>query len=131
MALCNVTGLEVVEGPKSGNYRIVRSSYGPLAPKEREVEADGTFDTAAWSRFDTAGHTLYTTDDGLTPFMEFLAPYQIEINGARRARNRTPMRWGSRSMSTGQCCRGLGPGGHDACPLASLGLAIRPEDLSR
>jgi hypothetical protein len=85
MALCTATGLELVEGPKPGNYRIARSSYGPIAPKEREVEADGTLDTAAWSRFDTVGHTLYTTDDRLTSFMELLAPYRTEINGARRS----------------------------------------------
>ena len=85
MSLCTLTGLELVNGPEPGNYRIARSSYGALAPKEREPEPDGSLDTAAWSRFDTDGHTLYSTDDRLTSFMELLAPYRTEINGARRA----------------------------------------------
>jgi hypothetical protein len=85
MTLCTATGLELVEGPGPGNYRIARSSYGPLAPKGREAEVDGALDTFGWSRFDTVGHTLYTTDDRLTSFMELLAPYRTEINGARRA----------------------------------------------
>jgi len=85
MVLCSVTGLELVRGPEPGNYRIARSSYGPLAPKKREATGVGPLDTAAWSRFDTIGHTLYTTDDRLTSFMELLAPYRTEINGARRA----------------------------------------------
>lgn len=85
MTLCTATGLELIEGPGPGNYRIARSSYGPLSPREREAEADGSLDTSGWSRFDTVGHTLYTTDDRLTSFMELLAPYRTEINGARRA----------------------------------------------
>jgi hypothetical protein len=85
MVLCSVTGLELVKGPEPGNYRIARSSYGPLAPKKREPTGVGPLDTASWSRFDTIGHTLYTTDDRLTSFMELLAPYRTEINGARRA----------------------------------------------
>jgi len=85
MTLCTATGLELIEGPPPGNYRIARSSYGALAPRQREAEADGSLDTSGWSRFDTVGRTLYTTDDRLTSFMELLAPYRIEINGARRA----------------------------------------------
>lgn len=85
MTLCTITGLELVEGPGPGNYRIARSSYGALAPKERELESDGSLDPSGWSRFDTLGRTLYTTDDRLTSFMELLAPYRTEINGTRRA----------------------------------------------
>jgi hypothetical protein len=85
MTLCTATGLELIEGPPPGNYRIARSSYGALAPRQREAEADGSLDASGWSRFDTVGRTLYTTDDRLTSFMELLAPYRTEINGARRA----------------------------------------------
>lgn len=85
MVLCPLTGLELVDGPQSGNYRIARSSFGVLAPKEREAGSDGPLDAAGWSRFDTVGHTLYSTDDRLTSFMELLAPYRTDINGARRA----------------------------------------------
>ncbi|MFZ4892927.1 hypothetical protein ACL9RL_00595 [Plantibacter sp. Mn2098] len=46
---------------------------------------DGTLDTSGWSRFDTIGRTLYSTDDRLTSFLELLAPYRTEINGTRRA----------------------------------------------
>jgi hypothetical protein len=77
--------LELVDSPAQGNFRIARSSFGPLAPVLREAEADGSLDTVGWSRFDTVGHTLYSTDDRLTSFMELLAPYRTEINGARRA----------------------------------------------
>jgi hypothetical protein len=85
MPLCTATGLELTEGPLPGNYRIARSSYGALAPRQREAEADGSLDMSGWSRFDTVGRTLYTTDDRLTSFMELLAPCRTEINGARRA----------------------------------------------
>jgi hypothetical protein len=85
MTLCTATGLELIEGLPPGNYRIARSSYGALAPRQREAETDGSLDTSGWSRFDTVGRTLYTTDDRLTSFMELLAPYRTEINGARRA----------------------------------------------
>lgn len=85
MVLCANTGLDLVEGPGPGSYRIARSSYGALAPRARAPEADGSLDTASWSRFDTVGRTLYTTDDRLTAFLELLAPYRTEINGTRRA----------------------------------------------
>jgi len=68
-----------------GSYRIARTSFGPPAPVPRELESDGAHDPAGWSRFDTVGRTLYSTDDRLTSFMELLAPYRTEINGARRA----------------------------------------------
>jgi hypothetical protein len=85
MTLCPATGLELIEGPPPGNYRIARGSYGALAPRQREAETDGSLDTSGWSRFDTVGRTHYTTDDRLTSFMELLAPYRTEINGSRRA----------------------------------------------
>ena len=83
--VCAVSGLELVDSPIAGNFRIARSSFGPLAPVLREPEPDGSLDAVGWSRFDTAGRTLYSTDDRLTSFMELLAPYRTEINGARRA----------------------------------------------
>lgn len=85
MTVCPETGLELVDGPRPGNYRIARSSYGALAPKERESDPDGSVNVDVWSRFDTIGRTLYSTDDRVTSFMELLAPYRTEINGARRA----------------------------------------------
>lgn len=85
MQVCARSGLELVDDPMPGNYRIARTSFGPLAPVPRELEPDGSLDPAGWSRFDTVGRTLYSTDDRLTSFMELLAPYRTEINGARRA----------------------------------------------
>jgi hypothetical protein len=85
MQVCAVSGLELVDSPPRGNFRIARSSFGPLAPVSREAEPDGSLDTDGWSRFDTVGHTLYSTDDQLTAFMELLAPYRTEINKKRRA----------------------------------------------
>lgn len=85
MVLCRVTGLEIVAGPETGNFRIARSSFGALAPKERTGQKDGPVATNGWSRFDTVGRTLYSTDDRLTSFMELLAPFRTEINGTRRA----------------------------------------------
>ena len=85
MQVCARSGLELVDNPMLGNYRIARSSFGPLAPVLREPELDGSLDPAGWSRFDTVGRTLYSTDERLTSFMELLAPYRTEINGARRA----------------------------------------------
>lgn len=83
--LCPDTGLQLVEGPFLGSYRIARSSYGPLAPKRREAGEDGSVDPSGWSRYDTVGRTVYTTDDRLTSFMELLAPYRTEVNGLRRS----------------------------------------------
>jgi hypothetical protein len=88
MTLCTRTGLELVKSPPPGSYRIARSSYGALAPKEREPEPGGSLDPAGWSRFDTVGRTLYSTSDRVTAFMELLAPYRTEINGERRALQR-------------------------------------------
>jgi len=79
------SGLELVDDPMLGSYRIAPTSFGPPAPVPRELESDGAHDPAGWSRFDTVGRTLYSTDDRLTSFMELLAPYRTEINGARRA----------------------------------------------
>ncbi len=83
--VCATSGLELVPSSPAGSYRIARSSFGPLAPPRRDAELDGSLEPAGWSRFDTVGHTLYSTDDRLTSFMELLAPYCTEINGARRA----------------------------------------------
>jgi hypothetical protein len=85
MQICARSGLELVDDPLLGNYRIARTSFGPLAPVPRELDSDGSHDPAGWSRFDTVGRTLYSTDDRLTSFMELLAPYRTEINGTRRA----------------------------------------------
>ncbi|HEV7950320.1 MAG TPA: hypothetical protein VGP24_11195 [Glaciihabitans sp.] len=85
MRVCALTGLELVDDPAPGSYRIARTSFGPLSPVERRSESDGSVDSSGWSRFDTLGHTLYSTDDRLTSFMELLAPYRTEINGQRRA----------------------------------------------
>jgi hypothetical protein len=85
MRLCPDSGLELVDNPAPGNYRIARTSFGALAPVVREPPPDGSLDIAGWSRFDTVGRTLYSTDDRLTSFMELLAPYRTEINGTRRA----------------------------------------------
>ena len=81
MQICARSGLELVDDPMPGNYRIARTSFGPLASVSRDLESG----TAGWSRFDTVGRTLYSTDDRLTSFMELLAPYRTEINGSRRA----------------------------------------------
>ena len=83
--LCSLSGLELVAGPAPGNYRIARTSFDPIAPVHRVTEPDGSYDPTGWSRFDTLGHTLYSTDDRLTSFMELLAQYRTEIHGARRA----------------------------------------------
>jgi hypothetical protein len=85
MTVCSLSGLELVDGPAPGNYRIAISSFGALSPKEREPEPDGSLDTKGWSRFDTVGRTLYSTDDKLTAYMELLSPYCTEINQTRRA----------------------------------------------
>lgn len=85
MRVCSETGLELSEGPAAGTYRIARSSYGALAPVERQPEPDGSLDGDGWSRFDTVGHTLYSADDRVTAYMELLAPYRTEISGQRRA----------------------------------------------
>ncbi len=85
MQICARSGLELVDDPLPGSYRIARTSFGPLAPVPRELDSDGSHDPAGWSRFDTVGRTLYSTDDRLTSFMELLAPYRTEINGSRRA----------------------------------------------
>ncbi|MEC5150576.1 hypothetical protein [Cryobacterium sp. GrIS_2_6] len=85
MTVCSVSGLELVDNPAPGSYRIARTSFGALSPVSREPEPDGSLDPAGWSRFDTVGRTLYSTDDRLTSFMELLAPYRTEINGSRRA----------------------------------------------
>jgi hypothetical protein len=85
MPVCTRSELELAEGPLPGSYRIARTSFGPLAPVRRELEPDGSLDAAGWSRFDTVGRTLYSTDDRLTSFVELLAPYRTEINGERRA----------------------------------------------
>ena len=85
MHVCARSGLELVDDPVPGSFRIARTSFGPLAAIPRELAADGSLDPVGWSRFDTVGRTLYSTDDRLTSFMELLAPYRTEINGARRA----------------------------------------------
>ncbi|TFB74134.1 hypothetical protein E3O06_07415 [Cryobacterium glaciale] len=77
--------MELVDDPLPGSHRIARTSFGPLAPVLRELVAGVSIEPAGWSRFDTVGRTLYSTDDRLTSFMELLAPYRTEINGARRA----------------------------------------------
>ena len=53
MPVCAASGLELVEGPIPGSYRIARSSFGPLNPVLRELQSDGTVDSDGWGRFDT------------------------------------------------------------------------------
>jgi hypothetical protein len=139
MTLCTTTGLKLVEGPLPGNYRIARSSYGALAPIRREAEADGSLDTPGWSRFDTVGHTLYSTDDRLTSFMELFAPYRTEINGAALCK-RMRTRWRSPLSSSGPWslpigikpapCVPAGSPGHGATVARSTGPTIPPAGRS-
>lgn len=44
MRLCPDSGLELVDNPASGNFRIARTSFGALAPVEREPQPGGSLD---------------------------------------------------------------------------------------
>lgn len=84
--VCASTGLAYVSGPVTG-YRIAKSSYGPLNPLPRSA---GTTDRSAWSRFDTAGSTVYIAGDRRTAYAETLAmarvdPAFLDITAVNRA----------------------------------------------
>jgi hypothetical protein len=67
--LCTRTGLAYVEGPVTG-FRIAKTSYGPLKLLARPEAAA---DHSGWSRFDTAGSTIYLAGDAGTAYAETLA----------------------------------------------------------
>ena len=67
--LCTRTGLAYIDGPVTG-FRIAKTSYGPLNPLTRP---DTAGDRSSWSRFDTAGSTIYLAGDASTAYAETLA----------------------------------------------------------
>lgn len=78
--ICARTGLALTSGPTEA-YRIARESFGPLAPVARQLGDSA----GGWSRYDTAGRTIYATQERLTAFMELLAPYRTVVTNERRA----------------------------------------------
>lgn len=78
--VCAQTGLALTSGPVDA-VRIARESYGPLDPVPREEGAD----PSGWSRYDTAGRTIYASADRVTAYMELLAPYRTVVAEQRRA----------------------------------------------
>lgn len=78
--VCTTTGLALTASPVR-TVRIARESLGPFAPRPRGAGEDVT----AWSRYDTVGRTVYSSDDRLTSYMELLSPYRTKIDEQRRA----------------------------------------------
>lgn len=74
--VCNTTGLTVLTQPLVG-WRIAKSSYGALSPLPHASTPLGAEDRAVWSRFDTAGSTVYIADTRRTAFLETLAPIRL------------------------------------------------------
>lgn len=74
--ICTTTGLTVITGPLDG-FRIAKSSYGPLAPLQRPPQPQDSPVRETWSRFDTAGSTIYVADTKRTAYMETLAPIRV------------------------------------------------------
>ena len=86
--ICSKTGLALTSGPVL-SYRIARESYGPLAPRLREPHTDLTIqprdNVGSWSRYDTVGRTIYTSQEQVVAFLEMLAPYRTTVSAERRA----------------------------------------------
>jgi hypothetical protein len=88
--VCGDTGLGLVAGPVRG-VRIANPAYGPTAPPERSGGS-----RAAWSRWDTAGRTLYIASDHETALRECLAwarmtsEHQARIEKLAALFNETP-----------------------------------------
>lgn len=72
MRICATTGLALVEEEVTG-YRITKTSFGPLNPRERRQSED----RSGWSRFDTAGRTIYIADTARTAYLETLSPARV------------------------------------------------------
>lgn len=67
--VCTETGLALLSEPVTG-FRIAKSSYGPANPVPRSQKPGSRRD---WSRFDTAGSTLYLAGDQRTAYAESLS----------------------------------------------------------
>lgn len=77
---CARTGLALTSGPVR-SFRIARESYGPLDPPKRKPGSA----IAQWSRYDTPGHTIYSSAEEVIAFLELLAPYRTDVANERRA----------------------------------------------
>lgn len=74
--VCTSTGLAIVDEELEG-FRIAKSSYGPTSPIQRPPLPPRSLQRNKWSRFDTAGSTIYLADTKRTAFLETLAPIRI------------------------------------------------------
>lgn len=68
---CTRTGLRLVRAAGRVTYRVANNSYGPVAPKPRNLTYD---DVEEWARWDSAGgRTIYSADTPTFAYLEVLA----------------------------------------------------------
>ncbi|GAA4473710.1 hypothetical protein GCM10023094_07880 [Rhodococcus olei] len=67
VALCALTGLNLVRGDGRSIFRVAKSKYGALEPPARVGD-----DPSSWSRWDTPGRTIYGGSTAVGAFVEVL-----------------------------------------------------------
>lgn len=68
---CARTGLRLVRADGQVTYRVANNSYGPMAPKPRNLTYG---DVEEWARWDSAGgRTIYSADTPTFAYLEVLA----------------------------------------------------------